>query len=72
MIHPEGVECLPATEAAHRAGVRPVTVRTWHRRGKVTGRTVGRILWVRMPDVYAAEAATRDRYHHQRQRRVQH
>lgn len=62
----EGIEWLLATEAARRVGVEAVTIRVWVARGKVRGHTVRRRLWVRMPDVHAAEHATRNRYLAQR------
>lgn len=63
-----GVEWLLATEAARRVQVEPSTIRTWVDRGKVAGRTVRRRLWVRMPDVWDAEHATRGRFLAQRAR----
>ena len=62
----EGVEWLLATEAAVLAGVKPSTIRTWVDRGKIQGRAVYRRLWVLMPDVWAAEHATRGHYLAQR------
>lgn len=62
----DGVEWLLATEAARRVQVEASTIRTWVSRGKVAGRTIRRRLWVRMPDVWDAEHATRGRYVAQR------
>lgn len=72
MIDHDGVEWLLATEAARRINVEPVTIRSWILRGKVTAHRVRGRTWVRMPDVWDAEHATRNRFLAQRQGRVQH
>lgn len=70
MIDHEGVEWLLATEAARRARVEATTVRQWVVRGKVAGHTIRKRLWVRMPDVWDAEHATRNRFLAQRRGEV--
>ncbi len=62
MIDHDGVEWLLATEAARRVTAEAATIRKWVDRGKVSGHRVRGRLWVRMPDVWAAEHATRGAY----------
>jgi predicted site-specific integrase-resolvase len=63
---------LSTEEAAARAGVKPVTIRQWKKRGllKPAGKqarmtATGRVVWVQVfaePAVMEAEAATRRRH----------
>lgn len=66
MIDHHGDEWLLANDAAARARVTPVTIRSWVLRRKVSGHRIGGRLWVRMADVLDAEHATRGRYVAQR------
>lgn len=73
MIDHDGVQWLLATEAArHIPGLEAPTIRQWVTRGKVQGHRIRGRLWVRMPDVLEAEAATRGAYLAQRMARVSH
>ena len=58
----EGVEWLPLAEAALQLALPEGTVRSWAARGKVAGFRIRGRRWVRMPDVMAAEHATRGAY----------
>lgn len=73
MIDHDGVEWLPTREAAQRVpGVKAATIRKWVERGKVAAHLIGGSQWVRMPDVWDAEHATRGRFVAQRGGRVSH
>ena len=58
----DGVEWLPLAEAALQLALPEGTVRSWAARGKVAGFRIRGRRWVRMPDVMAAEHATRGAY----------
>lgn len=62
MIDPDGVEWLPAREAATRLGVPAGTIRSWRARGKVAGHQIAGRWWVSWPDVLDAERDTRGAY----------
>ena len=68
----DGVEWLPLTEAALQLAIPTGTVRSWAARGKVASFRIYGRRWVRMPDVMAAEHATRGAYVAQRGDGVQH
>ena len=54
-----GEEWLTVAEAASRVFVRPGTIRVWITRGAVDSRKSGRVTWVRLDHVAAAERAWR-------------
>lgn len=68
MIDHDGIEWLLATEAARRIQGEAATIRQWIKRGKVAAHRVRGRTWVRMPDVWEAEHATRNRFLAQRGR----
>ncbi|BDZ40807.1 hypothetical protein GCM10025865_01060 [Paraoerskovia sediminicola] len=61
MIDPDGAEWLTVTAAARAVRVRPSAIWNWCSRGKVRRQRLGRIAWVHMGDVRAAEHAWRKR-----------
>ena len=61
-----GEQWVTVAVAAQMAGVRPVTIRSWVRRGKVQAHTVDGRLIIRWADAARAERDTRGAYVRQR------